>query len=110
MLFGTLSGSMLPLLLQRAGIDPAISSAPFIATLVDVTGLVIYFSLAYLFLKGLLLLTRSFDLARQLYAQFGLGRIADKQADTVSERSRPQPLGVIVDPHTRRIGWRHSHS
>jgi magnesium transporter len=54
-LFGTLSGSMLPLLLRRAGIDPAISSAPFIATLVDVTGLVIYFSLAYLFLKGLLL-------------------------------------------------------
>ncbi|MFM2135917.1 MAG: magnesium transporter [Bacteroidota bacterium] len=54
-LFGTLSGSMLPLLLRRAGIDPAISSAPFIATLVDVTGLVIYFSLAYFFLKGLLL-------------------------------------------------------
>ncbi len=54
-LFGTLSGSMLPLLLRRLGIDPAVSSAPFIATLVDVTGLVIYFSLAYFFLKGLLL-------------------------------------------------------
>ncbi|MEY4594108.1 MAG: magnesium transporter, partial [Bacteroidota bacterium] len=45
-IFGTLSGSMLPLLLRRLGVDPAISSAPFIATLVDVTGLVIYFSLA----------------------------------------------------------------
>lgn len=54
-LLGTLSGSMLPLLLRRIGIDPAISSAPFIATLVDVTGLIIYFSLAYLFLKGTLL-------------------------------------------------------
>lgn len=54
-IFGTLSGSMLPLLLRRLGVDPAISSAPFIATLVDVTGLVIYFSLAYFFLKGLLL-------------------------------------------------------
>jgi len=54
-LFGTFSGSMLPLLLRRVGIDPAISSAPFIAALVDVTGLVIYFSLAFLFLKGIML-------------------------------------------------------
>lgn len=54
-IFGTLSGSMLPLFLRRMGIDPAVSSAPFIATLVDVTGLVIYFSLAYFFLKGVLL-------------------------------------------------------
>ncbi|MFM7218033.1 MAG: magnesium transporter, partial [Bacteroidota bacterium] len=54
-MIGTLSGSMLPLLLRRLGVDPAISSAPFIATLVDVTGLVIYFSIAYLFLKGTLL-------------------------------------------------------
>ena len=54
-MFGTLSGSMLPLLLRRLGVDPAVSSAPFIATLVDVTGLVIYFSMAYLFLKGTLL-------------------------------------------------------
>lgn len=54
-MIGTLSGSMLPLLLRRMGIDPAISSAPFIATLVDVTGLVIYFSIAYMFLKGTLL-------------------------------------------------------
>lgn len=54
-LWGTLSGSMLPLILKRAGADPASSSAPFVATLVDVTGLLIYFSVAYLFLKGILL-------------------------------------------------------
>src|SRR5213595_3832166 len=45
-LWGTLSGSMLPFLLRRVGADPATSSAPFVATLVDVTGLVIYFSIA----------------------------------------------------------------
>lgn len=54
-LWGTLTGSMLPLILKRVGADPAVSSAPFVATLVDVTGLVIYFSVAYLFLKGILL-------------------------------------------------------
>lgn len=54
-LWGTLSGSMLPLALKKLGADPAVSSAPFVATLVDVTGLVIYFSVAYLFLKGILL-------------------------------------------------------
>ncbi|MFY7964478.1 MAG: magnesium transporter [Chitinophagaceae bacterium] len=54
-LWGTLSGSMLPLLLKRLGADPAVSSAPFVATLVDVTGLLIYFSMAYLFLQGILL-------------------------------------------------------
>ncbi|MBC8033567.1 MAG: magnesium transporter [Chitinophagaceae bacterium] len=54
-LWGTLSGSMLPILLKRAGADPAVSSAPFVATLVDVTGLIIYFSLAYMFLQGTLL-------------------------------------------------------
>ena len=54
-LWGTLSGSMLPLILKRAGADPAVSSAPFVATLVDVTGLIIYFSVAYMFLEGLLL-------------------------------------------------------
>lgn len=54
-LWGTLSGSMLPLLLQRLGLDPATSSAPFVATLVDVTGLVIYFSVASLILRGTLL-------------------------------------------------------
>ena len=45
-LWGTLSGSLLPFLLKRLGFDPAASSAPFVATLVDVTGLVIYFSVA----------------------------------------------------------------
>jgi magnesium transporter len=54
-LWGSLSGSMLPLLLKRLGADPATSSAPFVATLVDVTGLIIYFSVAVFFLRGVLL-------------------------------------------------------
>jgi magnesium transporter len=54
-LWGTLSGSMLPFLLKSVGLDPATSSAPFVATLVDVTGLVIYFSVASLILRGTLL-------------------------------------------------------
>jgi magnesium transporter len=49
-LWGTLSGSMLPILLKKLGADPAASSAPFVATLVDVTGLIIYFSVAFLLL------------------------------------------------------------
>jgi magnesium transporter len=54
-LWGTLSGSMLPLILRKLGFDPASSSAPFVATLVDVTGLVIYFSVAAIVLRGTLL-------------------------------------------------------
>ena len=54
-LWGTLSGSMLPLLLKKLGAAPAVSSAPFVATLVDVTGLVIYFTVAYLLLNGTML-------------------------------------------------------
>lgn len=54
-LWGTISGSMLPIFLKRAGADPTVSSAPFVATLVDVTGLILYFSVAYLFLRGLML-------------------------------------------------------
>ncbi len=54
-LWGTLTGSMLPLILKKLGADPAVSSAPFVATLVDVTGLIIYFSFAYLFLQGIML-------------------------------------------------------
>jgi magnesium transporter len=54
-LWGTICGSMLPLLLRRLGFDPAVGSAPFVATLVDITGLVIYFSTAMIFLKGILL-------------------------------------------------------
>jgi magnesium transporter len=54
-LWGTLSGSMLPLILRKFGFDPAASSAPFVATLVDVTGLVIYFSVAAVILRGALL-------------------------------------------------------
>ena len=54
-LWGTLSGSMLPMILRKLRFDPAKSSAPFVATLVDVTGLVIYFGVAILFLSGTLL-------------------------------------------------------
>jgi magnesium transporter len=53
--FGSVSGSMLPFMLQRAGFDPASASAPLVATLVDVTGLMIYFSVAVLILSGTLL-------------------------------------------------------
>lgn len=54
-LWGTLAGAILPLILQRVGADPATSSAPFVATLVDVTGLIIYFWIAILILSGTLL-------------------------------------------------------
>ncbi|MFO0959797.1 MAG: magnesium transporter [Isosphaeraceae bacterium] len=54
-MWGTLSGSMLPFLLKRLGLDPATSSAPFVATLVDVTGLIIYFTVAVVVLRGTLL-------------------------------------------------------
>lgn len=54
-MFGCTSGSMLPFLLRKLGFDPATSSAPFVATLVDVTGLVIYFTIAALILRGTLL-------------------------------------------------------
>jgi len=54
-LWGTLSGSMLPFLLRRVGADPAASSAPFVATLVDVTGLIIYFSIALVIMRGVML-------------------------------------------------------
>jgi magnesium transporter len=54
-MWGTLSGSMIPFALKRVGLDPATSSAPFVATLVDVTGLILYFSIAAVILKGTLL-------------------------------------------------------
>ena len=54
-MWGALTGSALPFLLRRLGFDPAVSSTPFVATLVDVTGLVIYFSIALVFLRGTLL-------------------------------------------------------
>jgi magnesium transporter len=54
-MFGTLAGSMLPFLLRRLGFDPASASAPFVATLVDVTGLIIYFTVASITLRGRLL-------------------------------------------------------
>jgi magnesium transporter len=54
-LWGTLAGSMLPFVLRRIGVDPATSSAPFVSTLVDVSGLVIYFTAASIILRGTLL-------------------------------------------------------
>jgi magnesium transporter len=54
-MFGTIVGSMLPLLFHRLGFDPASASAPFVATLVDVSGLIIYFTIANLILGGTLL-------------------------------------------------------
>ena len=54
-MFGTFAGSMLPFVLRKLGLDPAAASAPFVATLVDVTGLVIYFSVAHTLLAGTLL-------------------------------------------------------
>lgn len=54
-LFGNLSGSMLPFIMSRFGLDPAVTSAPFVATLVDVTGIIIYFSIALLLLEGVVL-------------------------------------------------------
>ncbi|SEM16832.1 magnesium transporter [Olivibacter domesticus] len=54
-LWGSLSGSLIPFLLRRAGLDPATASAPFVATLVDVTGLIIYFSVAAMFLSDKIL-------------------------------------------------------
>ncbi len=54
-LWGTISGSMIPFVLKRFGLDPAAASAPFVATLVDVTGLIVYFSVATIFLSGKLL-------------------------------------------------------
>jgi magnesium transporter len=53
--FGSVAGSMLPFLLRRLGFDPASASAPFVATLVDVTGLVIYFNVALAVLRGTVL-------------------------------------------------------
>ncbi|MNT26439.1 Magnesium transporter MgtE [compost metagenome] len=54
-LWGSLMGSMLPFILRKLGADPASSSAPFVSTLVDVTGLLIYFTFAVLLLKGVLI-------------------------------------------------------
>lgn len=54
-LWGTLSGSLLPIVLRRLGLDPAVASAPFVATLVDVTGLIIYFTVGLALLQGTLL-------------------------------------------------------
>jgi magnesium transporter len=54
-MWGSLSGSILPIVLKKIGLDPAVVSAPFVATLVDVTGLVIYFTVSMFVLRGTLL-------------------------------------------------------
>jgi magnesium transporter len=54
-MFGTLAGSMLPFILPRLGFDPAAGSAPFVATLVDVSGMYIHFPVALVILRGTLL-------------------------------------------------------
>jgi magnesium transporter len=54
-LFGNMSGSMLPFIMSKLGFDPAVTSAPFVATLVDVTGIIIYFSIAVFLLRGVVL-------------------------------------------------------
>jgi magnesium transporter len=54
-MWGSLAGSMLPFILRRVGADPATSSAPFVATMVDVTGLIIYFNIALLVMRGAVL-------------------------------------------------------
>lgn len=54
-IFGNMTGSMLPFILSKLGLDPAVSSAPFVATLVDVTGIIIYFSIATVLLRGLIM-------------------------------------------------------
>src|SRR5262249_16200034 len=59
-LFGSMAGSLLPFLFRRLGVDPASASAPFVATLVDVSGLIIYFTIADLILGGTLLCLTSF--------------------------------------------------
>ena len=61
-MWGTLSGSMLPLVLKKLGADPAASSAPFVATLVDVTGLVIYFTVAVCYHAGEITLIADFGI------------------------------------------------
>jgi magnesium transporter len=54
-LWGTLAGAMLPFILRRLGADPANASAPLVATLVDVSGIILYFTIASLILTGVLL-------------------------------------------------------
>lgn len=54
-LWGNLSGSMLPFVLSKMGLDPAVTSAPFVSTLSDVTGIIIYFSIAIALLEGIVL-------------------------------------------------------
>jgi magnesium transporter len=54
-LFGNMSGSILPFIMSKIGLDPAVTSAPFVATLVDVTGIIIYFTMAVLLLRGVIL-------------------------------------------------------
>ncbi len=103
-LWGTISGAMLPMLLKRLGFDPATSSAPFVATLVDVTGLVIYFSVAPVFPQRHALMNPASQLRPHalLGASGGrfrvaLGQAANEPQDTGVQIGRPE-FGQSLQP------------
>ena len=81
-LWGTLSGSMIPFVLKRLKLDPATSSAPFVATLVDVTGLIIYFTIAGFFLSGKPVSYTHLDVYKRQFLTFILrgGRLRERRA------------------------------
>jgi hypothetical protein len=103
-LFGSLSGSMLPFVLRKAGFDPAVCSAPFVATLVDVTGLVIYFTIASGILGSTLLAHPNPDVIkfgqeRTTKAAARLLRLNDdwevKEVDLIPKNNR---INISIDP------------
>jgi magnesium transporter len=83
-LWGAIAGSMLPMILRRFGLDPASASAPFVATLVDVTGLIIYFSTASVILSGSLLSSHRPPEIETLEAFVGTKRVESKQPGSAS--------------------------
>jgi magnesium transporter len=88
-LFGTIAGSMLPFVLSRLGLDPASASAPFVATLVDVTGLVIYFSVASMILRGTLL----------------INNLRNRRLDTIHPRCSPSNFEFLISNRSPRCGF-----
>ncbi len=97
-LWGTLSGSMIPMILKRLGLDPATSSAPFVATLVDVTGLIIYFSFAAIILRGTILgANDKTPLAVVHNSNMTIVTLAMANAD------RPDAQPYFVNVHTIRV-------
>ena len=103
-LWGTISGAMLPFLLRRCGLDPATSSAPFVATLVDVTGLVIYFNVALFILRGTLLSRCALNSRlRECMASSGIAEV-DALAKTDEACSRSRKSSVTTKSFT--ICWK----